>query len=264
MAEGIQFPTRPLTAHPPGFGPGSHIWPILGGLFLLAGFLFLTVMPIPDLVADWSIRNTAQPMPFGEIEDGRCSTRLVLVICSGTLVLQRPGLPEIRQEVSDYFVDLHFGDYTAQVMADPARPEHLTTDLALDKFWNRALTLGISIPLFTAVFVSMIRGGFRRMHEASRIRAALRDKVMRPILMRLDGRNRGQWQVVHGNQAGQGVGNVWSMGRFTKPLYYDPDRKLILGITPDGSLAMPLDSKLKLVNFTREERDAILRALPAK
>ena len=46
------------------------------------------------------------------------------------------------------FTDLHFGSYNAEAMADPAHLELITTDLALDRLWNRTLTF-----LFVAVFM---------------------------------------------------------------------------------------------------------------
>ena len=137
----LELPSRPLTAYP----PGHSLWsPIMVIGFWLIALYFVTygmLQPIPDLMADWSIRQTAQPISGGHIENGKCSTRLFLVGCHGTLILRRAGEPDIRREVSHHFVDFHMGDYKARIMADPANPNHLTTDLFLDKLFNRIITL---------------------------------------------------------------------------------------------------------------------------
>lgn len=53
------------------------------------------------------------------------------------------------------------GEYSVTVMADPARPELATTDMALNRLWNRTITLlargGILLALTIASVVTLIR-----------------------------------------------------------------------------------------------------------
>ncbi|RJF87170.1 hypothetical protein D3874_09140 [Oleomonas cavernae] len=261
--KGLVFPSRPLTARPPGTGLASSLWSILVAVLVLGGFVVITVPPIPDLLADWSIRKTAQPSPNSQIAEGECKTHLVLVTCNATLTLYRPGQPKLEHETTIYFVDLHTGDYSAMVMADPARPEYLTTDLALETFWNRAITLGLSIPLFALLAWGMLRYGFGRLREGRRLRAALRDKPMRPTMLRLEGRGPKGWAVAGVDHNGAPVRRVWAVPRRAKPVVLDADKGLILGVTVDGSVAMPLDAKLRWVDFTKQEREALSNSLTA-
>ncbi len=67
----------------------------------------------------------------------------------------------MSRRVNYVFTGVHFGDYDITVLADPARPELATTDLALDKLWNRTITLlvggGILLALTIAPVVALTR-----------------------------------------------------------------------------------------------------------
>ena len=138
----------PLTALPPRSGGlRQRIWATLGVL-MFAGFLVaMMVFTLPPLLSDWQVRAAAQPAQAARIVKGSCTTKLVLAICDVTLT-NRTAAGTITRKVNYAFTDVHFGDYSAEAVADPARPELVTTDLALDRLWNRTLTF-----LFGAVLM---------------------------------------------------------------------------------------------------------------
>ena len=152
---------RPLTKLPPrGGGVGQRIWATLGVL-MFAGFLVaMVVFTGPPLISDWRIHDTAQPAQGGRIVKGSCSTKLVLSICNVTLSNRTPA-GTITRSINYAFTDVHFGDYSAQAMADPAHPELITTDQALDKLWNRTLTFlfgaALMLGFVTLPLVAFIR-----------------------------------------------------------------------------------------------------------
>ena len=131
---------RPLTTLPPRSGGlRQRIWATLGFL-MFAGFLVaMVVYTLPPLLSDWQIHDAAQPAEQGHIVKGSCTTKIVFAICDLTLS-NRTGAGTITRSVNYAFTDLHFGDYSAEAMVDPAHPELITTDLGLDKLWNRTLT----------------------------------------------------------------------------------------------------------------------------
>lgn len=74
-----------------------------------------------------------------QVEDvtGSCTTKLAIAICDVTLSNQAKA-GTITRSVNSAFIDVHFGDHSAAARADPARPgparpELVTTDLALNK-----------------------------------------------------------------------------------------------------------------------------------
>jgi hypothetical protein len=70
---------------------------------------------------------------------GSSTTKLILAICDVTLS-NRTASGTITRSVNYVFTNVHFGNYSAEAVADLARPGLISTDLALEKLWNRTLT----------------------------------------------------------------------------------------------------------------------------
>ena len=155
-----------LTRLPPrGGGLRQRIWATLGVL-MFAGFLVaMVVFTGPPLVSDWQIHATAQPAEQGRIVKGSCTTKIVFAICDLTLS-NRTAAGTTTRSVNYAFTDLHFGDYSAEAMVDPAHPELITTDLGLDKLWNRTLTfLGAGVLMLGFVTLPIV-AFFRKRQES--------------------------------------------------------------------------------------------------
>ena len=94
----------------------------------------------PALVSDWEIRSAARPIADARVTEGRCSSQAVLQICDATLAVPTAtGL--VSRRVVYAFTGVLVGEQAVRVIADPARPELATTDMALDRLWNRTITL---------------------------------------------------------------------------------------------------------------------------
>ncbi|MFX7052695.1 hypothetical protein ABTH91_21920, partial [Acinetobacter baumannii] len=65
------------------------------------------------------------------------------------------------------FFDLHFGSYSIRIMQQKGNPAVVTTDLALDHFWNRLITAGLFIVLFGAGGLASLREALRRRPDDS-------------------------------------------------------------------------------------------------
>lgn len=157
---------RPLTTLPPrGGGLRQRIWATLGILMFAGFFVAMMVYTAPPLLSDWQVRAAAQPAEGASIVKGSCTTKLVIAICDVTLMNRTPA-GTITRSVNYAFTDVHFGDYSAQAMADPARPELVTTDLALDKLWNRTLTLLFGAVLMLGFVVLPVVAFFRNRRAA--------------------------------------------------------------------------------------------------
>lgn len=136
-------------------------WSILGPIMFGALLAALCIYTLPDLLNDWRIRDSAVPVAQGRVTEGSCSTKLVLNICDATIAV-RSGGGIVTHDVNYLFVDMHAGDYSVAVLADPARPELATTDMGLEKLWNRTLTLLVAVGLLLALTLAPILALLRR------------------------------------------------------------------------------------------------------
>lgn len=135
------FSTGDESVAPPSERSWKQVfWAVLGFAMFAAMLVAAAVYTAPVLWSDWQIHDEARPVAGARVTDGRCSSKLVFHICDVTLNL-RTASGTVSRRVNYVFTDLHVGDYTARVVADPSRPELATTDMALDKLWNRTITL---------------------------------------------------------------------------------------------------------------------------
>jgi len=253
-----QLPMRPLAVRAPGVGLRSQIGVVFWSLVVAVAIGFFIVPLIGDVISDYGLVGKAEPV-VGAHLDGRCSTHGgVLTRCGATLVA--PGASgEIRRKVDYFFVDFHAGDYEVAVIADPARPTLLTTDLALDKLTNRILTLALAGPLFAGLVVAMLFGAGRTVRQQRATSRALSNQVLRPTLLRMEGYALGSWQVSPAPNVGA---RSWRVPRRARPIVMDPDRKLVLGVTSgDGAISMPLDRELRWIGLDDAERRSLLDQL---
>ncbi|KAA0124745.1 hypothetical protein CIW48_05725 [Methylobacterium sp. P1-11] len=154
---------------PPDRTSWTVILGVLFGFVLFGGLLAASVIyTAPVLISDWEVRDAARPVQNARASEGACSTKLVFHVCNATLTLPTPE-GGVTRRVNYVFTGLHAGDYTVGIMADPARPDLVTTDLGLERLWNRTLTLvvfaGALLGCLGGALVSIIRNGraaFRR------------------------------------------------------------------------------------------------------
>ncbi|SFD85890.1 hypothetical protein [Methylobacterium sp. 13MFTsu3.1M2] len=160
-------PAKPETAETLRLPPDRTSWTVILGVlfgFVLFGGLLAAsaIYTAPVLISDWQVREAARPVPNARVSDGKCSTKLVFHICDATLSLRTPQ-GSVTRRVNYVFTGLHTGDYTIGVMADPAHPESVTTDLGLDRLWNRAITLlaidGVILAGLVGALISILRNG---------------------------------------------------------------------------------------------------------
>jgi hypothetical protein len=153
---------RQLTLPPQNGGWKQTFWSLLGTLMFGAILVALSIYTLPNLISDWRIRDTAQPVASGRVTEGSCSTKIVLSLCDATLSVQTKSRTVLHQ-VNYIFMDMHSGDYSVTVLADPEHPELATTDMALEKLWNRTITLLVGGAILLAMTLAPIIALFRRL-----------------------------------------------------------------------------------------------------
>jgi hypothetical protein len=256
----IRLPDRPLRVHPPGAGTRSQLALLAWAVLVLAALSWMVIRPIGDLLTDRELVGKVQPVAGARVH-GSCSVHLGLVTsCDGTLTVPRPGQPDLTRTVDYFFIDAHAGDYHIAVVADPARPELLSTDLGLDKLTNRMITLVVLGPLFLVIGVVGLVVARRTVGRQRATLRALSQQVLRPVLLRMDRYALGHWTVTALSSGARPVS--WSVPNRARPIVMDPSRRAVLGVTAgDGQIAMPLDAQLGWIELAADERRELLDQL---
>ncbi|MGE7155977.1 hypothetical protein ACQKJ1_19810 [Methylorubrum rhodesianum] len=146
--------------------PGSGRLRLVALVALSSVSIMAVIYILPELIADWRIRDTAVLMFEGRMSEGTCSVGLAVHICRATLDLETSS-GTITRQVRYVFVGTPVGDYIVYVMADPSHLELMTTDLGLDQLRSRTATC-----LFLTLIAAGGLGGivferFRRRPTAS-------------------------------------------------------------------------------------------------
>lgn len=252
------LPPRPLYARP----PLRLVNRALGALTLLmfAGILVFSLAVIaPVLVTDWRVRDTAVQIDGAHLTDGRCHSKLFIVDCDVTLSAPAGRGAVVTRGVHYDFASFNGGDYTARVVGDPRRPEWLTTDLALERFWNRALTLLVECGFLAAIVLASVAG----LVKAWRNRVPWRRIPAVPVALQLVSVQRDQYSAVWTVRAEDGQTAKWTFPRRAKPFVLGPANRVLGLAVRDGAAVMPLDAGLRWVNLTRVERRAALATHPS-
>jgi hypothetical protein len=255
-----ELPERPLRVRVPPTGWGHRL--LVGfGLLLLGVTVASLIFVAPPLLTDWQVRGGARPAIAGQIDSGSCSSRLFINICD--VVLSAGKNPDVVVRSVHYvFVDAHSGDYSVAVLADPARPALLTTDLGLDKLINRTVTMGIFWLLMAAGVVAVVRSQLQRRREQAEMAGWSRLRLM-PLRLTAFSAARGASSWTTQPLAG-GKPRIWSMPGKARPFLLAPDVLLAAAGGPDDRLAVPLDQDLAWIDLTEAERAALVARLHAE
>ena len=216
----------------------------------------LVVLAPPVLLTDWQVRGQALYLRGATAQSSSCTSRDFIEICDLTLTAP-VGAGQVQRRV--YYTFLSASERPRYlVVADPAHPAWLTTDVGLELFWNRvACCAGATLLLGLLVWI-LARGairGWRRQHlwrKADAVAVPLR------LLSRQTGRSGQTWTV----QGDDGPPERWQVPRKAAPFTLGSTSE-VLGLRRlDGTAVMPLDSKLRWVDLTAAERALVLG--PAK
>ncbi len=161
-AESLRLPPR-------GQDWKATFWVLFGVVVLGALLAACCIYTAPTVISDWRVHGTAQPISGARVSDGKCSSKIVIHICDATLGLPTPS-GSVTRRVNYVFTGVHVGDYGIRVMADPARPDLVTTDLGLERLWNRTITLVVLVGALAAAILAVLAGLVRNRRAARRAR----------------------------------------------------------------------------------------------
>jgi hypothetical protein len=248
------FPQRPLVLKLGRGSAAAWLWAVVG-LVLFGGFLALVAVEVgPAIRDDFAVRDGAQPSPAVRVVEGRCRSRLFLLQSCDITLSWRGKDGAATRKLSYMFVEPHMGSWSAQPMMDPARPELMTTDLGLDRLWNRVATAIGGMVLALLLIGGVILAAWKAQGKVGQVKALSGRKLVAvPVLFRGWGQGP-SWRV----EDERGAGFEWPVRNSDKPFVVDAQRGLVLALRdPAGGPAFPLDEKLRFVRLTNEERARI-------
>jgi hypothetical protein len=248
------FPRRAFVLKP-GRGAAGGWFLALGGLLLFGAFIAMLAIDIgPAIRDDFTVRERAQPAAAARISQGICRSRLFLFQSCDLTITWRDKDGTGTRKVSYMFVEPHMGSWTAVPMMDPARPGLVTTDLGLDRLWNRVGTAAGGLVFALVLIGGLFLAAWKAQAKGGQAKAlAGRTLVAAPVLFRGWGEGP-SWRVE--DERGQVF--EWPVRKSDKPFVVDEARGLVLALRdPAGGLAFPLDEKLRFVTLTPEERARI-------
>jgi len=256
-----ELPDRPLRVTVPAPGWGHRLMVGFGLLVLAALTVASLIFVAPPLVSDWQVRNNVRPALASEIDSGSCSSKLGFTICD--VVLSAGKNPNVvRRSVHYVFFDVHSGNYSVQVVADPARPELLTTDLGLDKLINRTVVMGLFWLAMLAGTIAAIRTLMARRREKAEMAQLQRARLV-PLQLTTVSRAKGvvNWTVQPLD--GSTKPRIWALPGKASPFMLG-NGVLLAVAGQDGRLAVPLDQDLSWIDLTDAERQALTARLHAE
>ena len=257
------FPTRPLKVTLPK--PPSR----LGALLLfLVGVAFVSGIGFlmgPGLVRDAQILGNVEQATAARFVSGRCKSKLIIHFCDVTIERRGPTGP-LREESSFGFFDLHFGSYSIVLMQKRGDPSIVTSDLALDQFWNRVITAALFVLLFGGGALASLRQATRAgIGDVNRPFRELSGKVLTLQIVEVLDRatpDKTSWLWTYAPvSSGPAIGSQSTLftPAGTWPFILDrAGRRALAASKPDGGPVLMLDSGLTFLNLKADEQARIL------
>ena len=135
------FPRRPVSIL--GSGAPSPWLAWLIGAACLAATVALAVWTLPAFIRDLGIMQNPIVVQDASIRNAKCTTRKFVFVDCEASIAYRVGGQTYQDSRSIFFLDMHSGNYRSGVVRSATRPQDATLSIAIDYFWNRALTVGI-------------------------------------------------------------------------------------------------------------------------
>jgi len=260
------LPDRPIAVRPPQtIGPLSAVGLFVMLFGLLAGALWWLG---PDLARDLRIGSDVAPARSLRIEEARCRSRLYVIAVCDVRYAPAAAAAETAHGTTLWYLLLGRANADGiNLLASRADPELVTTDLGLDRLWQRLLAL----LLIVALSVTCIGLSAQIVLQGTRTRRqlmGLSGQRLRPVVVGLEtsvpiAHKRRRWAYVY-DDAGTERRAFIELHTSIDPLFVTPDRKRALAVSgPAGGVPLLLDAPLSALDLTQAEREAFYAACRA-
>jgi hypothetical protein len=160
IAKTLQLPDRPIQIKGGADRRGQS--GVFWSLFCLAAAVAFAAWQGPGLLRDLRINADPVVVNDGDVRDGRCTTKVVFIVCTGDLAYSLDG-QDYASSVSMAFVDFQLGDYETAITAAKSDPALATMSIGIDKIWNRLATFAVFVLGLAAI-------AFKLFTEARRVK----------------------------------------------------------------------------------------------
>jgi hypothetical protein len=257
------LPKRPIVVRPPAASRLASLGLFALLLGMLAGILAWLG---PDLVRDSRIGHATAAAHGARIEETRCRAWLRVLTFCHIDVAERTDGAETKRTLRYAFVGTA-SDQPVQLQRSRSDSSLLTTDLGLERFFSRLITLVLfcAIPLIGIRVTAVMQEDARR---AERAFAAMSGRPLTPVIVEIERRNlmpprRRLWAYLYESEAGRQRAVVeWPAA--DRPIFTAADEKRAVALQADGGGApLLLDAKLSCLDITDAEREAFYAACRA-
>jgi hypothetical protein len=260
LMQTLHLPNRALKIDPKAVC--THSTSLSNGIVFGGLLAALTFWQVPSLLHDAQIRNAPVVVEDGDVLDGECTTNKgIFVNCSAHLVYTYEG-QDYETDTKLFFVDLHSGDYTVELVVSREKPELATMSIALDKFWNRVVFLGALVLLFGGMLVGSIVTALRVSRTRSQFATPGRLSLIEVDVPAEISKRRNEPLSYSEPGSSQVHKTLFSKG--TKPLIVWDSEGVPRGyaVKQDGvDTPVMLDRDLKRLDLSAEERRQMLAAI---
>lgn len=257
----MTLPNRPVSlARDVISTPRAYFWatPVI-----LASAVFMLVWEGPGVVRDFQISQNPLVLEDGDVQNGRCKTRkAIFTDCEARLVYSHGGR-NYATDVEVMFVDLHFGDYETGLVISADHPELATLTLALDKLWNRIITLTVFVLLLGGMGLAMVFLALRIWRVSRQLRQPAKLTVV-PVEITAFDRKSNILSVTYNDKIAEdrtGRSAYTRMRSGEEPLVVGEANGKAVGLAVrHGDTALPvlLDDRLRRIDLSDDERAAAL------
>ncbi|CAO3413119.1 hypothetical protein [Azospirillum endophyticum] len=257
----LALPNRPLgLARDVISTPRTYFWstPII-----LALTIFMLIWEGPGVVRDFQISQNPLVLENGDVRNGQCKTRkAIFTDCEAQLVYSYKGR-SYSTDVEVMFVDFHVGDYETGLVISADHPELATMTLALDKLWNRIITLMVFVLLLGGSSLAMVFLALRIQRVRRQLRHPARLTAV-PVEITAFDRKRNILSITYNDKIADDKTGRSAYTRMTsgeEPLVIGEANGKAVGLAVrHGDTALPvlLDDRLQRIDLTDEERATAL------
>jgi hypothetical protein len=255
------LPVRPLKVTLPK--PQSRLSAFflgLGAMVLAGGIGWLAV---PGLVADWPLVGNAEPATQARFVSGRCRGKLVLHFCDITYDRRGPA-GTVREESHIGFFEFHVGSRSVRLMQQKGDPSRVSSDIALDMYWNRLATAGLFIALFGGGGLVLLGQALRGKPDPNARFRRLDGRLLQPVpvdLLGTEAQDKTTWTwrfQPRGKGPPLAPTFMQALPVGTFPFLMDVEGRTALAVTDAaGKDIMLLDMPLSVLDLTPAERAAL-------
>lgn len=253
------FPTKPVQVLRTGF---SQMLAVIGTIIALVALVGLLIWQVPELSEDYKISRNYEQVLSGRLLGGSCKTKaLVMVECDVKISYMHNS--EMQQDKIEFmFINFDMDpDYDTYVIRSTDMPDKVTIALAVEKIWNRIAMVAVLALLLLGAIWATIKSFWQGRRSAKILTEPIRLHAVAADITRSQGFGIGASIDYSYKPAGGKRVKYSSFLNKKESLIYLSDNTALAALPEGSNIAILMDQKLLRVDFSDDERAAIIEKL---